>query len=221
MTPTATPHATPLHSPLLSWNVVLGTSTTKYITGGGIGATVHFFCGATMRDLINVVQQCNPLIICSVALMIILQKFFASLNVKLLIDLIRFEFNSSFLNSSNNSRLINHKLYLKKFSIYKLIYCFPHVISPILIYRRCCFVVMVFIFLILVIAYCHLDFSLISLFVYFTDLAFLLRHPVPLSGQTLCSKCLKNRSRRFLVILMRYLYACPMSWTSICTRTPR
>ena len=131
-------------APLLPWdvkNLVLGTSRTKYIKGSDIGATIHSFCGANIRDLIDVVQQYYPLNIRSVTLNfgfndLSTDNFHFIECYRLLIELIRYKFNPSVLIApkiipSTNNRLINHKLYLKNCATYKLLHhCFPHVISP-------------------------------------------------------------------------------------------
>ena len=128
---------------LLPWdvkNLVLGTSRTKYIKGSDIGATIHYFRGANIRDLIDVVQQYYPLNIRSVTLIFgfndhSTDNFHFIECYRLLIELIRYKFKPSVLIAPkiipSTISFVNHKLYLKNCAIYKLLhYCFPHVTSP-------------------------------------------------------------------------------------------
>ena len=148
-------------APLLPWGVkkfVLGTSKTKYIEGSDIGARIHSFRGATIWDLIYVMQQCSPLNIRYVTLIFGLNNYSTD-NFHIiersgpLIHLIIYTFNPSVLIApkiipSTNNRLINHRLHLKNAWFSNCCIFVSLMLSPpLLIYRRSCFVALMFVFL--------------------------------------------------------------------------
>ena len=130
---------------ILSWkaqDLVIGTSSTKYIEGSAVGTTIHSYCGANLIDLFNVVNQYPPLILRSVCIVAGFNEHHNSLShsiecYRVLFDIICYKFQPLIVVSPKiiatlNNKLVNRKIYFMNFAHHQFLqlYAVPLIISP-------------------------------------------------------------------------------------------
>ena len=109
-------------------NLVIGTSRTKYIRSGQVGATIHSYRGATLSELCNLVTQYPQQQLNRVVIIAGFNDHRDSAvnfidNWKFLVHLICIKFNPSVLIipktiATSNNICVNKKLYQLNFALY-------------------------------------------------------------------------------------------------------